>query len=158
MTDRDEAARDQGLRPLLRELRERFRDAADLRAVRVYLAARGYDGPRLDEVLAAFQAPHLADDAESAAAAPIASAPPARPAPAALPPLRVAAPHERARFEPDAWAWLLQHRATAGWSVAELEHVIERALVQIDGRIAVDDLRTLLDGAFGGPAESPTVH
>jgi hypothetical protein len=30
---------------------------------------------------------------------------------------------------------------------AELEHIIERALIQIDGRIALDDLRSLLEGA-----------
>jgi hypothetical protein len=151
MTDRDEAAREEGLEPLLRELRARFRDAADLRAVRVYLAARGYDGARLDAVLAAFQsAPASPADIPTQGPAAPTSPPPA--------PLRVAAPHERARFEPAAWGYLLQHRAAAGWSVAELEHVIERALVQIDGRIAVDDLQALLDKAFGGSAESQTVH
>lgn len=31
-------------------------------------------------------------------------------------------------------------------SAAELEHIIERALVQIDGRIALDDLRSLMEG------------
>jgi hypothetical protein len=30
---------------------------------------------------------------------------------------------------------------------AELEHIIERALLQIDGRIALDDLRSLMEGA-----------
>jgi hypothetical protein len=155
MTNRDGAARAEGLEPLLRELRTRFRDAADLRAVRVYLEARGYDGARLDEVLAAFQAPR--PDGPEPQVAPDA-APVERPAPAAYPPLRVAAAHERARFEPGAWAYLLRHRAAAGWSVAELEHVIERSLVQMDGRITVEDLRALIDGAFGGPAEPPTVH
>ena len=30
---------------------------------------------------------------------------------------------------------------------SELEQLIERALVQIDGRIALDDLRALVEGA-----------
>ena len=32
-------------------------------------------------------------------------------------------------------------------NAAELEHVIERALAQIDGHIALDDLHELMDGA-----------
>ena len=32
-------------------------------------------------------------------------------------------------------------------NAAELEHIIERALLQIDGRIALDDLRSLMEGA-----------
>ena len=46
-------------------------------------------------------------------------------------------------------------------NAAELEQLIERALVQIDGRIALDDLRVLVEGAgLSAPAsEAPeTVH
>ena len=32
-------------------------------------------------------------------------------------------------------------------NASELEHIIERALLQIDGRIALDDLRSLMEGA-----------
>jgi hypothetical protein len=45
---------------------------------------------------------------------------------------------------------------------AELEHVIERALTQIDGRIALDDLRALMEGAGlmdeGTPGDGTTLH
>jgi hypothetical protein len=47
-------------------------------------------------------------------------------------------------------------------SAADLEPIIERALAQIDGRIALDDLRSLMEGAgyedqtSGG--DNPTVH
>ena len=45
---------------------------------------------------------------------------------------------------------------------AELEHIIERALLQIDGRIALDDLRSLMEGAGfveqGEGDQHPTVH
>jgi hypothetical protein len=47
-------------------------------------------------------------------------------------------------------------------NAAELEHIIERALVQIDGRIALDDLRSLMEGAgfvdTGEGDQSQTVH
>jgi hypothetical protein len=47
-------------------------------------------------------------------------------------------------------------------SAAEMEHIIERALTQIDGRIALEDLRSLMEGAgyddeaSGG--DNQTVH
>lgn len=47
-------------------------------------------------------------------------------------------------------------------NAAELEHIIERALLQIDGRIALDDLRSLMEGAgFGDQGDADqnqTVH
>lgn len=144
---------------LVAELRQRFDGTADLRAVRVYLAARGYDARRIETVVAAF-ARDLETGGSSPEAAPGAPSDPVEPEQQAVPrppAVRVPAPHERARFSSEAWGHLIQRRAAAGWSVAELEHVIERALVQIDGRIAVDDLRALIDGAFGA-AESSTVH
>ena len=45
---------------------------------------------------------------------------------------------------------------------AELEQVIERAMLQFDGRIALDDLRSMMEGAgFEDPNAAPdtqTVH
>lgn len=150
MADRDDRV-DEGLAALLDELRARFRSVRDPRAVRVYLESRGYDGQRLDAVLEAF-----AGEVETSEDVATPAPPPAEvEAPS---PIRVAAPHERARFLPAAWGYLLQRRAAAGWSVAELENVIERALIHIDGRIGVDDLRALLDGAAGGSAQSSTLH
>ena len=46
-------------------------------------------------------------------------------------------------------------------TATELEQIIERALVQIDGRIALDDLRVLVEGAgISAPATEAkeTVH
>ena len=164
--DRDDPSPD-SLDALLQELQQRFGSTADLRAVRVYLAARGYDTRRIETVVSAFAgdagpggpattARSVGSDARPAAAP--AGTPAGTPVTPAPPALRVPAAHERARFSSEAWGHLIQRRAAAGWSVAELEHVIERALVQIDGRIAVDDLRALIDGAFGGSAESSTLH
>lgn len=60
---------------------------------------------------------------------------------------RVLGPHERGRFAPEAWGHLLALSGSGALNSAELEHIIERALLQIDGRIALDDLRSLMEGA-----------
>jgi len=60
---------------------------------------------------------------------------------------RVLGPHERGRFAPEAWGHLLALTGAGAINAAELEHIIERALLQIDGRIALDDLRSLMEGA-----------
>jgi hypothetical protein len=53
-------------------------------------------------------------------------------------------------------------KGSGALNAAELEHIIERALLQIDGRIALDDLRSLMEGAgFGEQGDSDqhqTVH
>jgi hypothetical protein len=60
---------------------------------------------------------------------------------------RIPGPHERGRFAPEAWGQLLALSRTGAVTPSELEQLIERALVQIDGRIALDDLRALVEGA-----------
>lgn len=74
---------------------------------------------------------------------------------------RILGPHERGRFAPDAWGQLLALSRSGVVSAAELETLIERALVQIEGRIALDDLRALVEGS-GLPAPASesreTVH
>lgn len=59
---------------------------------------------------------------------------------------RILGPHERGRFAPDAWGQLLALSRSGVVTPAEIEHLIERALVQIDGRIALDDLRAMVEG------------
>lgn len=75
---------------------------------------------------------------------------------------RVQGPHERGRFAPEAWGHLLALSGAGLLNAAELEHVIERAMAQIDGRIALDDLRALMEGAGliedGGAGDGTTVH
>ena len=74
---------------------------------------------------------------------------------------RVLGPHERGRFAPEAWGHLLMLSGSGALSALELEHVIERALAQFDGRIALDDLRSLMEATgLGGAAgdEGATVH
>jgi Smg protein len=75
---------------------------------------------------------------------------------------RVLGPHERGRFAPEAWGHLLALTGSGAINAAELEHIIERALVHIDGRIALDDLRSLMEGAGfvdnGDNEQNQTVH
>jgi len=75
---------------------------------------------------------------------------------------RVLGPHERGRFAPEAWGHLMALTGTGALNATELEHIIERALLQIDGRIALDDLRALLEGAGYIDSQdrdrNPTVH
>lgn len=74
---------------------------------------------------------------------------------------RVLGPHERGRFAPDAWGHLLGLAGAGALNPADLEQVIDRALVQIDGRIALDDLRAFLEGSgISDPAsgDNQTVH
>ena len=60
---------------------------------------------------------------------------------------RVLGPHERGRFSPEAWGHLLSLVGTGVVNGGELEHIIERALVQIDGPIALEDLRAFMDAS-----------
>ncbi len=46
---------------------------------------------------------------------------------------RVMGPHERGRFAPDAWGHLLSLNGSGAINGPELEHIIERALMQFEG-------------------------
>jgi uncharacterized protein Smg (DUF494 family) len=76
--------------------------------------------------------------------------------------IRVLGPHERGRFAPEAWGHLLALSGAGALNPAELEQVIERAMMQFDGRIALDDLRSMMEGSGfddpGAAADTQTVH
>ena len=75
---------------------------------------------------------------------------------------RVLGPHEWGRFAPEAWGHLISMSGSGMLNATELEHVIERALAQIEGRIALDDLRVLMEGVGymddGLAGDNVTVH
>ena len=75
---------------------------------------------------------------------------------------RVMGPHVRGCFAPDAWGHLLSLNGSGAINGLELEHIIERALMQFEGRIALDDLRGLLEGTgledSSGSGDNTTVH
>ena len=149
---------------IVRELRERFGAGATGPAVTVYLAARGYDPGQIAVVLAELAGAPAEPEADGAAAPePPAAAGPddaaTRP-PDALPPapLRAWGAHERARFTPEAWGQLLHLRA-AGMGDPEFEHLVDRALLTIDGPVGPGELRALLGDALPpGDAPPDTIH
>lgn len=141
---------DERLSSLLARLRERFPTDARADEVEAFLRSEGYDGRQIGEILellAAEIAPPTPFDR--------------RPFETSMT-FRVMGPHERGRFAPDAWGHLLSLNGAGILSPAELEHVIERALSHIDGRIALDDLRSLMEGAgfdeSGPPSDQVTIH
>ena len=153
---------------IVAELRARFGEEPAGPAVAIYLAARGYDPTQVAQVLARLSGA----DAPTVAAADRSAAAPASPEQSAAAvsaaavsaaeragrPLRAWAPHERARFTPEAWGRLLQLRA-AGLGDSEFEHFVDRALLQLDGPVTLPELRALLGDALGpGAPDPPTLH
>jgi len=136
---------------IVAELRARFGDTPAGPAVAIYLAARGYDSAQVTAVLTrlAGGGPSPAPAGEAVPAAGAAPDPPPRP-------LRAWAPHERARFTPEAWGRLLRLRAD-GLGDAEFEHVVDRALLQLDGPVTLAELRALVGDALGSGDAGPSV-
>ena len=135
---------DEHLTLLLADLRERFGAGTDRRELEAYLSSKGYDVRQIGEILA-----HLQGDIS----------PTTLPTRSAGVTFRVQGPHERGRFAPEAWGHLLGLGSSGVLTPPELEHLIERALMQLDGRIALDDLRALLEGAgLDEGSASVTVH
>lgn len=137
---------EQRLTMVLTALRARLEPGAGADDVATLLAGEGYDGAEIGEILASHFPELLATGGARRGGAGF----------------RVLGPHERGRFAPEAWGHLLSLSGRGDLDPAELEHVIERALMHIDGRIAVDDLRALLAGA-GHEASQPagsraTIH
>ena len=141
---------DDRLADLLSILRERFAADANVEEVEAFLSYEGYDRRQIGEILSLLFAdiPIRSTGTQSVVQNHMT--------------FRVMGPHERGRFAPDAWGHLLTLTGSGALTTAELEHVIERALVQIDGRIALDDLRALMEGAgydpSGPSSDHATVH
>jgi uncharacterized protein Smg (DUF494 family) len=140
---------DERLSELLARLREQFSGDPRLDEVEAFLQSEGYDRRQIGEIidLLAAEIPAAAGPGRELFDTPVT--------------FRVMGPHERGRFAPEAWGHLLSLSGAGMLNAAELEHVIERALTHIDGRIALDDLRSLMEGAGfdeAGPSEQVTVH
>lgn len=140
---------DERLSDLLALLRERFSAEPRLDEVEAFLQSEGYDRRQIGEIIDLLTAEIPTSARQSR---------PLFDTPATF---RVLGPHERGRFAPEAWGHLLALNGAGMLNAAELEHVIERALAHIDGRIALDDLRSLMEGAGfdeSGPGEQATIH
>jgi Smg protein len=141
---------DERLSDLLTMLRERFSADPKVDEVEAFLSSEGYDRRQIGEILALLltEITRSANGARQVIQTPMT--------------FRVMGPHERGRFAPDAWGHLLSLNGAGVLNAFELEHVIERALTHIDGRIALDDLRSLMEGTGlddgGSATEHTTVH
>ncbi|MBL0940265.1 MAG: DUF494 family protein [Gemmatimonadaceae bacterium] len=132
------------------ELRERFAADTDVVEVEAYLSAQGYNRRQIGEILSLLYSDTVPtngwggmDGARNA-------------------PLRVQGPHERGRFSAEAWGYLVMLHASGAVNQNDFEQLVERALVHVDGRIGLPEIRALAedggydDGAMGG--ERSLIH
>ncbi|MGQ0648601.1 MAG: DUF494 family protein [Gemmatimonadaceae bacterium] len=136
---------EQRITHLLARLRKRFGRAEHVAEVEAYLSSKGFDRGQIGTIVSAW----LSDIGGNQHPVPVSS----------QGPVRVLGPHERSRFSPEAWGYLIGLRASGALGADELEHVIERALVQVDGRVSLDDARSVVEsgpsdghGPFGEPS------
>jgi Smg protein len=126
--------------PVLNDLKKRFAADTDLVEVEAYLTSQGYDRRQIGEILSLLYSDSLAQR---------------RPGEIDLQtlPLRVQGPHERGRFTPDAWGYLIMLVSGGSLTLYEFEQLVERALVHVDGRISLADIRTIAEeGGFDSTA------
>ncbi|MBK8248438.1 MAG: DUF494 family protein [Gemmatimonadetes bacterium] len=134
---------------LVAELRRRFGREDHVSEVEAWLSSQGYDGGQIGTIVSAWLTDIRVQEGGE------------RPLEEAWP-VRVQGPHERGRFTPDAWGYLLGLRAAGTLGAMELEHVIERLLMQVDARVSLEDARAMVDTGFwdgsGSPGEPLIVH
>lgn len=136
--------------PIVAELRERFSADTDVIEVEAYLSSQGYDRRQIGEILSLL----FSDTVPS----PMWGGP----NDAREPSLRVQGPHERGRFAADAWGYLISLHRAGAVNLIDFEQLVERALIHVDGRITLTDVRAIAedigvdDGAMG--RERPLIH
>jgi Smg protein len=141
--------------PVLEELRERFAADTDVVEVEAWLSSQGYDRRQIGEILSL-----LYSDTAGAAGRTDRNGAPDAGYPEV--PIRVQGPHERGRFSAEAWGYLVMLHASGAVHPNDFEQLVERALVHVDGRISLTDIRAMAedvgfdDGAMGG--ERPLIH
>lgn len=126
--------------PVLADLKKRFAADTDVVEVEAYLTSQGYDRRQIGEILSLLYSDTPAQwraggvDLQTL-------------------PLRVQGPHERGRFTSDAWGYLVMLVGGGALTLHEFEQLVERALVHVDGRISLPDIRAIAeDGGFDSSA------
>ena len=145
---------DDRLAHLISRLRERFSADADVAEVEAYLSSEGYDRRQIGEIVLAYLTENIpgpenhSDDRKEVGHTSM--------------PFRVLGPHENGRFSTEAWGHLLSLSSAGLLTSTELEGIIERAMSQLEGRIALDDLRSLMESGgydeFGPAPDHVTIH
>jgi uncharacterized protein Smg (DUF494 family) len=123
---------------LLDDLRALFTHDADVVEVEAYLSSRGYDRGEIGEILELLYGDTVSD--HPAMTAPV--------QPRSVP-LRVQGPHERGRFSPEAWGYLITLGGSGLVSQHDFEQLVERALMHVEGRVGLAEIRAIAeDGGF----------
>lgn len=136
--------------PVIDELRERFAADTDVVEVEAYLTSQGYDRRQIGEILSLLYSDSTSPRGTGGFLM-------SRHAP-----LRVQGPHERGRFTAEAWGYLVMLGGSGSVNLNDFEQLVERALVHVDGRISLADIRGIAedvgfdDGAMDG--ERSQVH
>ncbi len=129
--------------PVLEDLRERFASDTDVVEVEAYLSSQGYDRRQIGEILMLLYSDNPPDD-------PLGGALISREAP-----FRVQGPHERGRFTAEAWGYLVMLGGSGAVSLNDFEQLVERALVHVEGRIGLPEIRAIAeDGGFDDPTSN----
>ncbi|MEP6781038.1 MAG: DUF494 family protein [Gemmatimonadaceae bacterium] len=123
---------------LLDDLKNRFTPDANVGEVEAYLSAQGYERGEIGEILELFYGNTVSDHPELDAVFQARSMP-----------LRVQGPHERGRFSTEAWGYLMTLGSSGLVSQHDFEQLVERALMHVDGRIGIAEIRAIAeDGGF----------
>ena len=136
--------------PVIDDLRERFAADTDVVELEAYLSSQGYDRRQIGEILSLL----YHDTASTRGSGGVVMS--------RNGPLRVQGPHERGRFTAEAWGYLVMLGGSGAVNRNDFEQLVERALVHIDGRISLADIRGIAedvgvdDGAMDG--ERSQVH
>lgn len=134
--------------PVVEELRERFAADTDVVEVEAWLSSQGYNRRQIGEILSLLYSDIAVAPGLGRHGALIGGYRTA--------PIRVQGPHERGRFAADAWGYLMALHATGAVHPNDFEQLVERALVHVDGRISLAEIRAIAedvgfdDGAMGG--------
>jgi len=127
---------------LLEDLKTRFTAETDVVEVEAYLSAQGYDNGQIGEILELLFSNPATEVPDSA------SVMENRPMP-----LRVQGPHERGRFSAEAWGYLIMLGGSGLVSQHDFEQLVERALLHVEGRIGISEIRALAeDGGYDDAA------
>ncbi len=118
--------------PVVNELKRIFPTDTERGVIDAYLEAQGYDVKQISEILALLYedgSSSLFYNSDNVKEHPI----------------RVQGPHERGRFQPEAWGFLIGLLSSGAISLHDFEHLVERAFVHMDGRISISDVHMLLE-------------
>jgi uncharacterized protein Smg (DUF494 family) len=126
--------------PVINYLRKRFTSDTDVVEVEAYLTSQGYDRRQIGEILSLLYSDTVTK--HRSAVIDLQTLP-----------MRVQGPHERGRFSPEAWGYLMMLISAGSVTLHEFEHLVERSLVHVDGRIGLAEIRTIAEeSGFDSPA------